>query len=294
MLNSASEMVAPRRDAMSIRLLVLLVLLCFAAGTHGAKAQEDGYPVSRICLLIEREASVNGLPPDFLARLIWKESRFDIHAVSPAGAEGIAQFMPETARLRGLDDSFDPAKAIPASAAYLSVLRLRYGNLGLAAAAYNTGEGRLSAWLSGNGFLPVETENYVLDITGDPAETFADRRTEVASRPLEDGKPFREACEALPSTKGGLVAMAQVLRKPWAIQVAGNFSRSAAMKSWERVRNRHAAILADLPMAVSAMRTPQGRKPVHAVRVGADSRAEANAICGRIRAGGGSCIVMRN
>ena len=53
---------------------------------------------------------------DFFARLIWKESRFDPNAVSPAGAEGIAQFMPGTAAMRGLKNSFDIEQAIPASA----------------------------------------------------------------------------------------------------------------------------------------------------------------------------------
>jgi len=52
----------------------------------------------------------------FFARLIWKESRFDIKAVSPAGAQGVAQFMPATAKRRGLADPFDPEQAIPASA----------------------------------------------------------------------------------------------------------------------------------------------------------------------------------
>ncbi len=285
---------AMRRATDRINLLLCAAAISFVSATSPAFSQDETYPVSRICLLIEREASVNGLPPEFFARLIWKESRFDINAVSPAGAEGIAQFMPATARLRGLDDSFNPAKAIPASAAYLSVLRVRYGNLGLAAAAYNAGESRVERWLSGNGFLPLETENYVLDITGDPAEKFADRRTQVAARPLAENKPFREACQDLPATKGDLIAMAQVLRKPWAIQLAGNFNRNAAMKSWDRLRVRHAAVLSDLPMAVSAMKTPLGRKPLHTVRVGTDSRNEANAICGRIRASGGSCVVMRN
>ena len=281
-------------EAVLVRIVLAVAITCFASGTSRSFAEDDAYPVSRICLLIEREASVNGLPPAYFARLIWKESRFDINAVSPAGAEGIAQFMPATARIRGLDDSFNPSKAIAASATYLSVLRVRYGNLGLAAAAYNAGETRLERWLSGNGFLPLETENYVLDITGEPADAFADRRYQVTDRPLAEGKSFREACEALPVTRAGLIPMAQVLRKPWAVQVAGNFSRSAAMKSWDRVRARHASVLRDLPMAISAMRTARGRKPVHAVRVGADSRLEANTICNRIRSGGGSCVVMKN
>ena len=56
----------------------------------------------RICTLIRNAAAAHGLPADFFARLIWKESRFDIRALSPAGAQGIAQFMPQTAKIRGL------------------------------------------------------------------------------------------------------------------------------------------------------------------------------------------------
>ena len=70
--------------------------------------------VGRVCDLIEAEAKTHGLPREFLARLIWKESRFDPNAVSPAGAEGIAQFMPGTAAQRGLGDPYDIDQAIRA------------------------------------------------------------------------------------------------------------------------------------------------------------------------------------
>ncbi|MGB5842313.1 MAG: transglycosylase SLT domain-containing protein, partial [Brucella anthropi] len=63
--------------------------------------------VGRICQLIGANADIHGIPRDFFARLIWKESRFDHNAVSPVGAEGIAQFMPYTAKERGLADPFD-------------------------------------------------------------------------------------------------------------------------------------------------------------------------------------------
>ena len=67
--------------------------------------------------------------------------------VTQPGAQGIAQFMPGTARRRGLDDPFDAKKALAASAAYLAELRTSFGNLGLAAAAYNAGEGkRMRSW----------------------------------------------------------------------------------------------------------------------------------------------------
>ena len=70
-------------------------------------------------------------------------------AVSAKGAQGIAQFMPQTADFRGLADPFDPIEALHNSASYLRDLRERFGNLGLAAAGYNAGPGRVSAWLAG-------------------------------------------------------------------------------------------------------------------------------------------------
>ncbi len=70
-----------------------------------------------MCSTIEAAANKQGLPPGFFAKLIWKESRFDPNAISPAGAEGIAQFMPYTAANWGLENSFEPVEAIEASSA---------------------------------------------------------------------------------------------------------------------------------------------------------------------------------
>jgi soluble lytic murein transglycosylase-like protein len=67
--------------------------------------------------------------------VIWQESRFNARAVSPKGAAGIAQFMPQTASWHGLADPFDPTEALRHSARYLRELRDQFGNLGLAAAS---------------------------------------------------------------------------------------------------------------------------------------------------------------
>lgn len=285
----------PRRAARTVLgLAMLAVALSVPSPGRTQSVEHEDLSHAAICRLIKREAGRNGLPPSYFARLIWTESRFDPNAVSPAGAEGIAQFMPATAALRGLRNSFDPRQALPASATYLAALRLRFGNLGLAAAAYNAGENRVDRWLAGRSTLPLETENYVLRITGEPAETFVPRDRAIKVAALEEGQTFQQACVRLPATAAGFRPMAATLQKPWAIQVAGNFSRSAAMRSWDRIRDRHATVLRDLPMAVSQMRSPRGTRPLYVVRVGADSRIEANAICGRIRGAGGSCLVAKN
>ncbi len=123
--------------------------------------------------LITQAAAANGLPPDFLMRLVAQESGFDPSNVSKAGALGIAQFMPRTATLVGLRDPFDPFEAVPAAAEHLRDLRSRFGNLGLAAAAYNAGAGRVTAWLAGQTDLPLETVYYVRAVTGRDASEWA-------------------------------------------------------------------------------------------------------------------------
>ena len=98
--------------------------------------------------------------------MLWRESLFDPNVVSDKGAQGIAQFMPETAKRRGLADPFEPIGAVKASAAFIADLRKQFGNLGLAAAAYNAGEQRVINWKAGKGGMPDETRDYVLFITG--------------------------------------------------------------------------------------------------------------------------------
>ncbi|MEL4070267.1 transglycosylase SLT domain-containing protein [Ochrobactrum sp. GPK 3] len=249
--------------------------------------------VNRICQLIETSATRHGIPKDFFARLIWKESRFDHQAVSPVGAQGIAQFMPYTAKERGLADPFDIEQAIPASASFLFDLKQAFGNWGLAAAAYNAGAGRVSSWMRSGGFLPLETEDYVLDITGAPADDFASGK-EVQTRPLDSGRSFAEACRRLPIIRSATIPMSRVKPKPWGIQVAGNFRRSAAVNQWSRLRKQFASVLSGHDPVISRIRTPMGRRGIYAVRIGANSRAEADGICSKLRAAGGACIVSRN
>ncbi|MGD9847221.1 MAG: transglycosylase SLT domain-containing protein, partial [Variibacter sp.] len=120
------------------------------------------------------------LPPTFFIRLIWRESRFNPYAVSRAGAQGVAQFMPKVAAEFGLSNPFDPGEALPRSAKFLSNLYQQFGNLGLAAAAYNAGARRVQDWLAKRGSLPKETRDYVVAITGHPAERWRNAKLEEA------------------------------------------------------------------------------------------------------------------
>src|SRR3954464_1711339 len=122
------------------------------------------------CGGVARAAALYGVPVGFFTRLIRQESNFDTKAISRAGAQGIAQFMPATAHWRGLSDPFEPTQALLESARWLHELQAEFGNLGLAAAAYNAGPRRVKDWLGGRGKLPNETRAYVRAITGRTAD----------------------------------------------------------------------------------------------------------------------------
>ncbi|WP_283807322.1 lytic transglycosylase domain-containing protein [Bradyrhizobium sp. Tv2a-2] len=128
---------------------------------------------SGLCDALGAAATANELPVDFFTRLIWQESRFKPDVISRKGAQGIAQFMPTTARESGLENPFNPLDAITKSGQLLRDLRREFGNFGLAAAAYNAGPGRVHDWLSGHRQLPQETRAYVRIVTGRSVEEWA-------------------------------------------------------------------------------------------------------------------------
>jgi soluble lytic murein transglycosylase-like protein len=105
------------------------------------------------------------VPMDLLAAQLYAESNFNPFARSPAGAQGIAQFMPGTARAYGLRDPFDADRAIDAQARLMSDLLKRFGGRpALALAAYNAGPGAVDR----HGGVPpfAETRGYVAKILG--------------------------------------------------------------------------------------------------------------------------------
>ncbi|HEX2264909.1 MAG TPA: transglycosylase SLT domain-containing protein [Solirubrobacterales bacterium] len=94
---------------------------------------------------ILRSAARWGVPPALMAGQLMAESGFDPNAGSPAGAQGIAQFMPSTAAAYGLTDPFDPVAAIEAQAHLMSDLLRQFGSPELALAAYNAGPAPVEA-----------------------------------------------------------------------------------------------------------------------------------------------------
>ncbi len=169
------------------------------------EVKDEAAFVARVCWQIEASAKAYDLPPAFLAKLIWKESRFDPNAISPMGAEGIAQFMPATAARRGLQNTFEPMASIRASAELLGKYVRSYGNLGLAAAAYNAGENRVDAWRAGRSGLPGETLDYVYSITGHKAREWKEKDTPQVQLVLDETRSFQSACSELPVFRAPLL-----------------------------------------------------------------------------------------
>ncbi len=264
------------------------------AASTGTQAKDSRPSVDEICRTLARAAADNELPEEFFTRLIWQESRFDPKAVSPAGAQGIAQFMPQTAATRGLTNAFEPLQALRESASYLRELRATFrGNLGLAAAAYNAGPAQVEAWLAGRRRLPNETLAYVLIITGHAAQTWASQPPQLPYSSTLGGVRCVELARQMmisPHPRRDLAS--DPAWGPWGVQLAGTWSEGRVLATYEQLRRKYTAVLGDrLPLVLNARR----RVPFSViVRVSESSRAEANALCARLRAAGGACIVLRN
>ena len=263
--------------------------------------------VSSMCRLIGSSALAQGLPVAFLTRLIWQESNFQSHAISPAGALGVAQFMPGTAVDRKLADPFDPESAIPKAAALVADLKTQFGNLGLAAAAYNGGPTRLANFLANSGAMPFETRNYVMIVTGHPIEEWIGG---VAAKLSED-KAFPDAScvqsvAALQRSRPTLVATSQQfatspqiatspLFAPWGVQISGAFSKEAALRAYVRTRAAHADILGNIePMVIGSAMRSRGYRAFYRVRAPSPTRQAAEALCGKLLKAGGACVVLRS
>jgi hypothetical protein len=253
--------------------------------------------VPDVCRAIDRFAQRYELPPDFFARLIWQESRFNPGAISPAGAQGIAQFMPGTARLRDLRNPFDPSEALFRSAQYLRELELKFGNLGLAAAAYNGGEGRMGRYLAGTGGLPAETRAYVSIITGRTVEGWVGESVEDADFTLVPDVSFHEACIDMASATPmpELLLTDESEWQPWGVLIAQSFSQQQARQSFLRAQRQHSDVFADRPLLMLTVRNLSlGTRLRYSAQLGTPTRQDAQELCAALIASGGNCIVERN
>lgn len=167
--------------------LIRSIVCVLVLATAGMAQERDESLVRRAKSLeafIVESAQRYGIDARLLRTVCFAESRFRVEAVSPKGARGPMQFMPDTATRYGLANPHDPKAAIDAGARYLRDLLQRFGGrVDLALAAYNAGEGTVESFLSGRplllrsgkvinprgvvtGGIPPypETENYVSSI----------------------------------------------------------------------------------------------------------------------------------
>lgn len=133
--------------------------ILFRAQRNSIKAPESMESV------FQEAAELYDVPAQLLKAMAKAESNFNADAVSPAGAQGVMQLMPATAQSLGVDDPFDVRSNIMGGAKYIAQKLKRYnGDIDLALAAYNAGEGNVRKY---GGVPPFkETQNYIQKIKG--------------------------------------------------------------------------------------------------------------------------------
>jgi hypothetical protein len=305
----------------TMRTCFVLALSLILPGTSSAMAQADAQPDQvpaeqvtppspgsrdSICLMIESAARSNDLPVDYFARVIWQESRFQPDVVGPRTrsgqrAQGIAQFMPGTAVERRLLDPFDPVEALPKSAEFLAELRHQFGNLGLAAAAYNAGPQRLRDFMAGRRPLPTETRSYVMAITGMSVDDWAKG---VKAAGEAHAQPAVGNCHDLVALlKQAPNLFVEELQErinlgaasPWGVELGAGFSRERVLTAYADLLKRFGEILSGHdPSIVTGILRSRGTRPFYQVRIGAETRLSANGLCAKIMHAGGACLVLRN
>ena len=194
----------------------LVLVLCIGAMAQGQR--EDAAALieraQKLEPLIVESANHYGIDARVLRMMCFIESRFRVEAISPRGARGPMQFMPETAARYGLVNPHDPKAAIDAGARYLRDLLKKFGGrIALALAAYNSGEAAVESFLTGRrlvlrtgkiinargvvtGGIPPfpETQRYVNSILRlssswrNSSPSIQSRRSSVASSPINDRK----------------------------------------------------------------------------------------------------------
>jgi hypothetical protein len=153
---------------------------------------------------IQAAATAHGISEELIRAIIQVESQFDRLAVSTAGARGLMQLMPATARSLGVTDSFDARQNIFGGARYLRQLLHRYaGDVSLAAAAYNAGEGAVAKY---NGIPPYrETQGYVRKVNAILGTAVAAVAAEIPAMFIAAGEGARMNPPSAPRTVGGRI-----------------------------------------------------------------------------------------
>lgn len=294
-----------------IRMLLIFVLFPFAVlGEPPSKqcSRATDVPTQCIrsahfaydtCQAISEFARNHSLDEGFFARLIWQESRFNPNALSHANAMGIAQFIKSTAKIRNLQDPFNPAEALEVSARYLSELTRRFGSLGAAAIAYNGGETRVANFLANKSGLHSETTNYVQIITGISAQAWRDNPKLAPDLSLSKTKPFMPACLQLAKKRifdrKPPVVTPRPSLKPWGVQLATSRSKKQAKIRFAKAVKRCKSVVGKRqPDYIFQAHRMKSKKGYYNIRLSTNSKKSARSLCLKMRQKGCSCIVRKN
>ncbi|WP_375754594.1 lytic transglycosylase domain-containing protein [Corallococcus exercitus] len=136
------------------------------------------------------------IPPGLLRALIQVESETRVHRISPAGAMGPGQLMPDTAALMRVEDPFDPEPSVNASGRYLAEQLRRFRDVRLAVAAYNAGPGSVNGHVPRNG----ETEFYVAKVLAAYEHT-RPKAPVIAKRPAASESPAKAVTVKAPAAQ---------------------------------------------------------------------------------------------
>jgi hypothetical protein len=153
--------------------------------------------------------------------------------------------------------------------------------------------------MAGRRAIPQETRNYVLAVTGRSIDDWATPTAASGAAP-KTTSDCRQLIALLKQRPNPFVIaltrrVEQGTSRPWGVQLSAGFVRERALASYESLSKRYAGILAGTdPIIIQSTFRSRGARPFYQIRVGAETRASANALCARLQKAGGPCLVLRN
>jgi hypothetical protein len=230
----------------------------YGSGTGTVDVHEENFRLptySRATLepFIQEAAALHGVSPDLVRAVVQTESQFNPLAVSPVGAQGLMQLMPNTAKSVGLDDPFDPRQNVIAGAKYLSMMLERFnGNTALALAGYNAGPNNVKRY---RGIPPFrETRGYVKKIQNLVADSDAAFSVPDPPRP----KVRRASLRAGKASSKGALKRASRASKASSSK-RGSITKARVATSKAKVGRARTTAAKKATSAKSRTRTSRGR-----------------------------------
>ncbi len=264
-----------------------------ASEHNGATAQTP--TVDDVCRALEQSAAENALPVEFFARVIWQESRFDARAVSPKGAEGIAQFMPRDRQLARPRRSVRSDRGAAAFGCLLARTAGPVWQSWTRCGSVQCRSRRVSAWLTSHRALPAETRNYVALVTGWTADEWASSSPpEKADTTIPQGVPCTRLANLILAPKQERQRIVAYIPR-WGIQLAAHLSESTAWAIYRDRLKRFGSLIGDREPIVLHKEIPgMGRAKRYIITIADDDRGPLDKVCRKLIAADATCDVLRN